>query len=89
VSIWDAYCEHVVADGAISVELRLVNPSAKSSCDWGGRRCYLLSKWFCDTSTGAAQEHPVVVLLRGKPLASWLLALGERVDTVIYVVRTA
>jgi hypothetical protein len=35
-------------------------------------------KWFCDTSTGAAQEQPVVVLLRGRHLASWLLALGER-----------
>jgi hypothetical protein len=37
-----------------------------------------LSKWFCDTSTGAAQEQPAVVLLRGRSLASWLLALGER-----------
>jgi hypothetical protein len=34
-------------------------------------------KWFCDTFTGAAQEQPAVVLLRGRPLASWLLALGE------------
>jgi hypothetical protein len=41
-------------------------------------RLHGLSKWFCDTSTGAAQEQPVVVLLRGRPLASWLLALGER-----------
>jgi hypothetical protein len=24
------------------------------------------------------QEQPAVVLLRGRPLASWLLALGER-----------
>jgi hypothetical protein len=32
----------------------------------------------CDTSTGAAQEQPDVILLRGSPLASWLLALGER-----------
>jgi hypothetical protein len=37
-----------------------------------------MSKWFCDTSIGAAQEQPTVVLLRGRPLASWLLALGER-----------
>jgi hypothetical protein len=37
-----------------------------------------LSKWFCDTSIGAAQEQPIVVLLRGRPLAYWLLALGER-----------
>jgi hypothetical protein len=37
-----------------------------------------LSKWFCDTSIGAAQEQPAVVLLWGRPLASWLLALGER-----------
>jgi hypothetical protein len=36
-----------------------------------------LSKWFCDTFTGATQEQPIVVLLRGRPLASWLLALGE------------
>jgi hypothetical protein len=35
-------------------------------------------KWFCDTFTGAAQEQPAVVLLRGMPLATWLLALGER-----------
>jgi hypothetical protein len=35
-------------------------------------------KWFYDTSTGAAQEQPTVVLLRGRPLAFWLLALGER-----------
>jgi hypothetical protein len=41
-------------------------------------RLHGLSKWFCDTSTGAAQEQPAVVLLRGRPLASWLLALGER-----------
>jgi hypothetical protein len=32
----------------------------------------------CDTSTGAAQEQPAVVLLRGRHLTSWLLALGER-----------
>jgi hypothetical protein len=37
-----------------------------------------MSKWFYDTSTGAALEHPAVVLLWGWPLASWLLALGER-----------
>jgi hypothetical protein len=37
-----------------------------------------MSKWFCDTFTGAAQEQPAVVLLRGRHLASWLLALGER-----------
>jgi hypothetical protein len=37
-----------------------------------------LTKWFCDTSTRAAQEQPVVVLLRGRLLASWVLALGER-----------
>jgi hypothetical protein len=37
-----------------------------------------MSKWSCDTSTGAAQEQPAVVLLRGRPLASWLLDLGER-----------
>jgi hypothetical protein len=37
-----------------------------------------ISKWFCDTFTGAAQEQPVVVLFWGRPLASWLLALGER-----------
>jgi hypothetical protein len=36
-----------------------------------------MSNWFCDTSTGAAQEQPAVVLLRGRTLASWLLALGE------------
>jgi hypothetical protein len=30
-------------------------------------RLHGLSKWFCNTSTGAAQEQP-----------SWLLALGER-----------
>jgi hypothetical protein len=36
-----------------------------------------VSKWFCDTSIGAAQEQPAVVLLRGRPLASWLLALGS------------
>jgi hypothetical protein len=36
-----------------------------------------LSKWFCDTSTEAAQEQPTVVLLRGRSLASWLLALRE------------
>jgi hypothetical protein len=29
-----------------------------------------LSKWFCDTFTGAAQEQPDVVLLWGRPLAS-------------------
>jgi hypothetical protein len=34
--------------------------------------------WFCDTSIGAAQEQPAVVLLRGRPLVSWLLALDER-----------
>jgi hypothetical protein len=37
-----------------------------------------MSKWFYDTSTGAAQEQPAVVLLWGRCLASWLLALGER-----------
>jgi hypothetical protein len=36
-----------------------------------------MSKWFCNTSTGAAQEQPAVVLLWGRLLASWLLALGE------------
>jgi hypothetical protein len=41
-------------------------------------KIFALSKWFCGTSTGAAQEQSVVVLLRGRPLASWLLALGER-----------
>jgi hypothetical protein len=35
-------------------------------------------KWFYDTSNGATQEQPDVVLLWGRPLASWLLALGER-----------
>jgi hypothetical protein len=37
-----------------------------------------MSKWFYDTSTGAAQEKPTLVLLWGMPLAFWLLALGER-----------
>jgi hypothetical protein len=37
-----------------------------------------MSKWFCDTFTGAAQEQSGVVLLWGRCLASWLLALGER-----------
>jgi hypothetical protein len=37
-----------------------------------------MSKWFCNTFTGAAQEQLAVVLLWGRPLASWLLALGER-----------
>jgi hypothetical protein len=37
-----------------------------------------LSKWFCDTSTGAAQEQPAVVLLWGMSLISLLLALAER-----------
>jgi hypothetical protein len=37
-----------------------------------------VSKWFYDTSTGAAQEQSAVVFLRGRPLASLLLALGER-----------
>jgi hypothetical protein len=37
-----------------------------------------MSKWFCDIFTGAAQEQPAVVLLRGRSLASWLLALRER-----------
>jgi hypothetical protein len=46
-------------------------------CGVNPRRIHV-SKWFCDTSTGAAQEQPTVVLLWGMPLASWLLALGER-----------
>jgi hypothetical protein len=29
-----------------------------------------MSKWFCDTSTEAAQEQPAVVLLWGRHLAS-------------------
>jgi hypothetical protein len=37
-----------------------------------------LSKWFYDTSTRAALQQPTVVLLWGRPLASWLLVLGER-----------
>jgi hypothetical protein len=37
-----------------------------------------MSKWFYDISTGAALEQPVVVLSWERPLASWLLALGER-----------
>jgi hypothetical protein len=37
-----------------------------------------VSKWFYDTFTEAAQEQPAVVLLRGRHLASWLLALGSR-----------
>jgi hypothetical protein len=36
-----------------------------------------MSKWFYDTSTGAAQEQSAVVLLWRRYLASWLLALGE------------
>jgi hypothetical protein len=36
-----------------------------------------MSKWFYDTFTGAAQEQSAVVLLWGRYLASWLLALGE------------
>jgi hypothetical protein len=36
-----------------------------------------VSKWFYDTSTGAALEQPDVVLLWRRSLASWLLALGE------------
>jgi hypothetical protein len=35
-------------------------------------------KLFYDTFTRAALEQPTVVLLWGRPLASWLLALGER-----------
>jgi hypothetical protein len=41
-------------------------------------KSWWLSKWFYDTSTGAALEQPAVVLLWGRHLASWLLALGER-----------
>jgi hypothetical protein len=37
-----------------------------------------VSKWFCDTSIGAAQEQSVVIRLREMSLASWLLALDER-----------
>jgi hypothetical protein len=37
-----------------------------------------MSKWVYDTSTGATLEQLAVVLLWGRPLASWLLALGER-----------
>jgi hypothetical protein len=36
-----------------------------------------MSKWFYDTFTGAPLEQPDVVLLWGRHLASWLLALGE------------
>jgi hypothetical protein len=35
------------------------------------------------------QEQPAVVLLWGRPLSSWLLALGERGGTMIYVVQAA
>jgi hypothetical protein len=41
------------------------------------RRRGPVSKWFYDTSTGAALEQPDVVLLWRRSLASWLLALGE------------
>jgi hypothetical protein len=37
-----------------------------------------MSKWFYDTSTGAALEQPAVVLLLEGALVSWSLALGER-----------
>jgi hypothetical protein len=36
-----------------------------------------MSKWFCDTSTGAATGATRCGFLWGRPLASWLLALGE------------
>jgi hypothetical protein len=38
----------------------------------------LLSKWFCDIFTGAAQKQLAMVLLCGRRLVSWLLALAER-----------
>jgi hypothetical protein len=34
--------------------------------------------WFCDIFTRAAQEQLTVVPLRGRSLATCLLALGER-----------
>jgi hypothetical protein len=46
-------------------------------------------KWFCDTFTGTAQEKPSVILLRGRSLASWLLALSERGGHGDFVIRTA
>jgi hypothetical protein len=39
-----------------------------------------MSKWFCDTSTSALQEQPVVVLLLEGALVSWLLGMHERSD---------
>jgi hypothetical protein len=40
-----------------------------------GRRC---RSGFAILPTEPPQEQPTVVLLWGRPLASWLLALGER-----------
>jgi hypothetical protein len=57
-----------VAPSWPSVSIARVKPWPRSA----------LLKWFYDTSTRAALEQPAVVLLWGRPLASWLLALGER-----------
>jgi hypothetical protein len=37
-----------------------------------------MSKWFCDTSAGAAQEQSPVVLLLEGVLVSWSLVMDER-----------
>jgi hypothetical protein len=38
----------------------------------------LVLNWFCDTFIRVAQEQSIVIFLRERSLASWLLALTER-----------
>jgi hypothetical protein len=62
----------------MTMELKTKNQRLAPQANYFPYLVRQMSKWFYDTSTGAALEQPIVVLLWGRFLASWLLALGER-----------